>query len=285
MQWFTFNKVYIALLAIALVSVLILPKRLSKQAQGQFQIVFAPLTWPIRQSAESLRRRLEPEAADPESQGGTSRSYRQIAGENRELHLQIANLTAQIQRLQAINADREALGALRPLCRPMRVVGSDSGLRHSLSLQGDIQSLRAGMAVVYAGGLAGRLDRVGWGGGAQAQLVTDRTFRMTGRFGRLIPGGHGFQELGSFTTLLEGDGKGALIARTVETRLVRDTGLALGDWAVVADNDYPPVLQGYRIGIVTGITPSRYTPQYTEITVKPQVNLLFLPEVMVLVGK
>ena len=285
MRWLTFNKVYLALLVIAAISALVVPKPISRQAQGQLETVLGLVNRPVRFAANAVHTRLNPQRPDLERPANAARTYLEIAEENRELRIELANLMQQLKRLQAINDDREAIGSLRPYCRPLRVDGADSALRRSLVVKGDLKGLRAGMAVLYPGGLAGRLDRVGWGGAAQVQLVTDKSSRMTARFGRWTAARNAtaFQEIGGFTTLLEGDGKASMVARTVEMKQVRENGLKVGDWAILADSDYPAALQGYRIGQVVKISPSRSTPLYAEVTVEPQVNLLMLAEVMVLV--
>ena len=218
-----------------------------------------------------------------ESSPGSQRTYQQIAEENSDLRVQIAHITEQFRQLERLNTDREMLGALRDLSRPMRVVGSDIGWRKALSLQGPVEGIKPGMAVLYPGGLAGKIDRVGYTMGAQAQLVIDSTYRLTVRFGRLerIDGRDGFRILSDALTLLEGDGVDAMVSRNMSEKDAAAAGIATGDFAILADDDYPQVLQGYRIGQVVSIKPSR-APQHLEITVTPSANLMKLSEVMVL---
>lgn len=284
MRWLTFNKIYLALLLVAVVSVLGNPKPFTDRGRAQLQRLFAPVSYPVRLAAGAAFRRLNPSPPDVESPTGAPRTYQDVVNENRELRLEIAHLTEQLHRLEQINADREALGSLRDLCRPMRVVGSDTGLRKSISLQGDVNGIKTGMAVLCPNGLAGKVDRVGWSGGAQAQLVTDGAFRVLARFGRLEHSGDQatFRVLSEKAVLLEGDGKQGMIARSVAAKDVESSGIRAGDWAMIADDDYPTIVQGYRIGQVSGVKPSK-TPQFVDVTISLLQDPLKLREAMVLV--
>ena len=285
MAWITFNRIYAGLIIVAVISAMILPKPFSDKARAQIQRAFMPITYPIHTVASAVARQISPQQAQVERPGGGPRSYQEIDQENRDLRIEVAHLTAQLRTLQELNADRAAIGPIRDHCRPLQVDGMDPGMGRALTLRGSVSGMQAGMAVLHSSGMVGKLDRVGWSGGAQVQLVIDRGFRITVRFGRFAgaetPGR--FTEVGSFTTLAEGDGKHGMVCRILAMKKVTDAGLNAGDWAVVADSDYPPILQGYKIGQVTSIEPSRSTPAVAEITIRPQENLLTLREVMVLV--
>jgi cell shape-determining protein MreC len=75
------------------------------------------------------------------------------------------------------------------------------------------------------------------------------------------------------------------VVRNVQMSDVTSAGVAIHDWVVVADSEYPDLLQGYRVAEVVRIRKSRSTPMFAEIDVKPQGNLLTLNEVMVLTGE
>lgn len=283
MAWITFNRVYAGLLIVAVVSAMIVPKPFSDKARAQIQRIFMPITYPIHTVASVVSRRISPQPVEVERSGGGPRTYQEIADENRDLRVEVANLTAQLRALQEVNAERELVGPLREFCRPLRVTGNDTGMRRALLVQGPVQGMRAGMAALYPGGMVGKLDRVGWSGGAQVQLITDRGFRITASFGRFPENSRHFQELGSLRTLFEGDGRNGLVCGILSMKQVRDAGLKEGDWAVVADSDYPTALQGYRLGLVKAIETSREGLEVARITVRPQEDLLTLREVMVLV--
>lgn len=283
MKLIGFTGIYGALLLVAALSALVVPKPFSDRARAQLQMLFTPVSSPVRSLAAAVYDRVNPPPADLE-RTGSPRPYQQIAEENRELRVQVAYLTEQLQSLQQLNADREALGSLRQWSRPMRVAAADPGGRKSISLQGPIEGIKPGMAVLYPGGLAGKIDRAGFSGGLQAQLVTDRTFRVIAKFGRLERQGDSvvFRFLSEAKVVLQGDGDRALRAQNVARETLQEMGLREGDFAVVADVEYPDVLQGYRIGQVTSVKPSR-SPQFMSVEVSPDPRLMVLQEVMVLV--
>jgi hypothetical protein len=277
MRWLRFSHVFVVLMAMALVSVLALPNRQSNTLRATVQMVF--LTQPVRAFASSLtgmlRRSPHP---DIEAPGNVTRTYHEIVEENRAMRVALAHLAGQLEQLREISADRQALASLKQYCRPMQVTGGDAGLRRSLIIQGRMDGLRPGMAVIHAGGLVGRLDRVGWAGGAQVQLVTDRAFRTTVRFvqfrgGRVSP-------VPDLTGLLEGDGRDGMMIRNIPMRSAEGK-IAAGDFVVIGDREFPQLLQSYRIGEIVSIAPSRDYALFAEITVRPLRDLQKLREVMV----
>lgn len=279
----TFNKIYLALIIVAVISAVIVPKRVTDRSRAQAQRFFAPVSYPVRVVAGGIYRRFNPAPLDVERPTGAPRTYQQIVDENQDLRLQIARMTEQLRRLQELNADREALGTLRELCRPMTVVGSDTSMRKALNLQGDAQGLKVGMAVLYRDGLAGKIDRLPWSGGAQALLVTDRGFRILAKFGRLEGKGEAmrFRILSEKKVLLEGNGSTGLVSRNVTEQDVREIGVDAGDWALIADEEYGPEAQGYRIGRVESVRPGKVA-KFMEISVATQRDPAKLQEVMVL---
>lgn len=281
MRALTFDKVYIGLLLIALISVLVVPKPISDKAKQRFGLLFMPVSYPARRVAGEIHNRIYPQPIDMEKPADSPRTYREIAEENRLLRSDIASLTEQLRRLQVVNAAREAMGPLRDKTRPMRVVGTDTTIRKSLILHGVVEGLTVGAPVLYPGGLVGRLDRIG--NGAQAQIITDPAFRITARFARLDLGSNPpVRPVGNFTFLLEGDGEGGLVARNVTLDQVGQSGVANHDWVVIADPDWPEIVQGSRVGEVVRIDQGK-APKFAEIRVRPQQELLRLEEVMVLV--
>jgi cell shape-determining protein MreC len=279
----TFNKMYASLLIIAVISVLVVPKTVSDGAKRRFQRVFEPVSRPVRMALGPVYSRFHPPPV--ETQG--PRTYAELAEENQQLRLQNASMVAQLQKLQQLNAVREAVGVPADVTRPMKVIGTDpSTIRKSIVLQGSTQDLHLGQAVLHNGGLAGRLDRIGVSGGAQAQLLSDPAFRITAKFGRFtkVDGQMRFEQIGDFTCLLEGDGRQGMTGRNVTLQQAKEVGLAKDDWVVIADSEYPTILQGYRIGQITAIGPAR-APLFAQITVQPMANLLTLPEVMMVLLK
>ncbi len=287
MRSFQFNHVFAGLMGIALLSAFVAPKPLSDRARAQVQVLFGVVASPIRSAADSVAMRFRPaERVDLASPPGTSRTYREIADENRQLRTALSAIVTQFQQLKNVDEERASLGTLRQSCRAMKVVASDSGLRRSLSVQGNLADIRPGMAAIYAGALVGRLDRVAWAGGAQVQLVTDRAFRASVHFGRQQRGSSGQREfvpVGKLSGLIEGNGQDGMAVRNIAMKDVAESGLAVGDWAVLYDTDYSLLLQGYQVGEVTQISPSRTILLFAEIQIRPVRDLRTLREVMILV--
>jgi cell shape-determining protein MreC len=287
MRSFQFNHVFAGLMGVALLSAFVLPKPLSDRARAQVQVIFGVVTSPLRSAADSVAKRFRPaERVDVASPAGAPRAYREIAEENRQLRAALAALVTQFQQLKNVDEERASLGPLRQSSRAMKVVSSDAGLRRSLSVQGSVTDLRPGMAAIYAGALVGRLDRVAWAGSAQVQLVTDRGFRASVHFGhqqRNEAGQSEFVPVGKLSGLIEGNGQDGMTVRHISMKDVSESGLVVGDWAVLYDTDYPLVLQGYQVGEVTQIAPSRTILLFAEIQIRPVRNLQTLHEVMILV--
>ena len=64
----------------------------------------------------------------------------------------------------------------------------------------------------------------------------------------------------------------------------KTAGLTKGDWVVVRDEDWPNLLQRYRIGRVESVAQWSGGAGYADIQVKPAAELLQLREVLVLVN-
>ena len=196
--------------------------------------------------------------------------------------MRLASLQAQLKDLQELNADRQLLGEVLPLCTPAPVVGGDAGSRDSLSIQ-STAGLQNGMFALYSGGVVGRLDRVGLSGSAQVRLITDPGFAVTGSFGRVERDASGqptFRQIPTPPPLVQGAGRGAMVIKRLDFDSIKD--VKVGDWLVVQDRDWPANLQGYRLGRISSIDRSASSPLFAEITVKPARNLLQLREVMVM---
>lgn len=285
-----FRHIFVVLLFLAAVGAFVVPAQSGDGVRAVVAGIFIPVSWPVRTLAGWAHDRLVGNHP-PDDQavgGGKSRAIDAIRLENESLRITVANLTSQLGALKQLNADRQMLGAVRPLCEPFAVVGADSGSRRSLILQtaghGDIQE---GQPVLYYGGIAGRVEKTGIGS-AIVRLVTDRSFRLTGGFGRFErdEGGHVlFHPLTlsrSQPPLLEGTGRGTMIIENVDMKDVKDVELKPGDWVVLADRDWPIQLQGYKIGQVESIDTRPSAPLFARIEVRPLRNLMQLKEVMVM---
>jgi hypothetical protein len=82
--------------------------------------------------------------------------------------------------------------------------------------------------------------------------------------------------------LAEGTGDGAMIIRNVAVKQIEKIGVRPDDWVVLSDRtDWPMALDGYRVGLVRSIVPSR-SPGFAEVRLLPVQSLVALREVMVM---
>ena len=275
-----FNQVFVGLLGLAFLSAFVLPARFTNPVRN-LQGLFAPVARPARAVGYAVHSRFAPPPRD-------DRKVEDVKDENLQLRAQLANLSGQLEELKRINGDRERLGDLRPLCTPFPVLGSDPASRDSLVLAANsMDGLKPDMAVLYADGLVGEIDRVG-PGGAQVQLVTDRDFRASGRFmrwGKNERGEPAYIPRGVTRPVVEGAGKGEMVVRTVPLRETGEkaaNGIIVGDVLVLEDPERPANLNHYILGRVDRIMPQPKAAQYAEIRVRPIRNLAALREVMVM---
>lgn len=280
MSFIRFNHVFFFLMALATLSAFVLPSNFAETGRAQVQGVFYPVSRPTRRMASWVYRHFfNDDVVD-------ARGDASIREENDQLRQQIASLWYQLDALKTLNADRQSLGALRPLCTPEEVIGDDSGPEDALLLRGSSQGgLRDKMAVLYRGGLAGRIESAGLGG-ARVRLITDRGFCVTGNFVRFIAspgGGLVAQKIACDDPLVEGIGDGRMVIRNLTLPQVQAAQIAAGDWVVVHDDDWETEVQGTRIGqVIAAPTEQRDHPMFAEIKVAPMEGLSRLLEVMVL---
>ncbi|HMB95085.1 MAG TPA: rod shape-determining protein MreC, partial [Tepidisphaeraceae bacterium] len=251
--------------------------------RAQVQNIFAPVALPVNRIAALMSARFSHSLPRDDGSPKIPRTSAEIIVENQQLRVQIASLQGQLNRLQERDAERARFGDLRNFCTLFNVIGGDGGQRDSIMLSASsLDGLQTNMPVLYAGGLAGRISRVGVGG-AQVMLVTDPQCRVTAVFGRFIKTAQGkteFQKLSSEPNLAQGVGHGLLIAR-IATKMVSDLTLTIGDSVLLSDNDWPAQLDGYRIGNIDALTASR-DPGFMDVKIKPEQDLMGLREVMVM---
>jgi cell shape-determining protein MreC len=238
----------------------------------------------VRAVAGTLHERMSgPPPRDP-------RAPVQIALQNRELIEENLRLKHELEDLRRLNADREEVGSLRPLCTPVPVIGPGLDGREALQVQASkLSGLRDGMCVIYSGDMVGTLKQVGAAGG-QVQLVTDPGYRVFAYFrsyrsprkspGRAEKGESGFARI-SDTVMVEGTGQGTMKCPLVTWKQVQDWKLAAGDVVVLEDSRFPRAAQGLRIGKVVSVAPRKGT-LHSEIRIKPDADPKRLSEVMVL---
>ncbi len=284
-----FNYIFAVLLLLAAAGAFAVPATVLQTPRAVVGGLFYPIARPAGAIAAWMHRRTVGDRVPDDATIGTNEAPRGIAAvrtENEALRVAVANLSKQLEALKQLNADRQLIGPVLPLCTPVRVTGGDSGTRQSLLVEtygaGEIE---VGQPVVYSGGIAGRIDRVS-PGIAQIRLITDRGFRISGRFGRFVKDDKGVVTFTLIPTtqppLLEGMGQGAMRIRNVDLKEITAAHLAPGDWVVLDDPEWPGVLQGYKLGQIREVSARRDNPLFAQIEVQPAANLMQLREVMVL---
>jgi cell shape-determining protein MreC len=273
-----FNQVFVGLLALSFLSAFILPSKYTNPVRS-VQGLFYPVARPARALGGVLNARLSHPAPD-------NRAMADVKEENAQLRQLVGMYKAQLEELQRINADRNAVGDIRKLCMPVAVVGSDpSEQRHSLLLRsGTLEGIKPDQPVLYSRGVVGKIERCGVGG-SQVQLCTDKDFRIAAqirRFDKNKPGV--YLPVGQTPPLLQGNGRGEMCIRNMqmkETTREIENPVQVGDIVVVDDIDWE-LARGTELGVVEKIQPLRDAPLTAEITVRPILNLDALREVMVL---
>ena len=266
---------------LALLGSFITPRNYTDKAAPQVQSLFLPASAPVRSLASRLHRVLGNDAVR------AKRHVDDIRLENDALQNEVAYLRIQLERERERIAAWRKLGTLAEVCVPVGVVGGDPGTRESLLVQGGMpHNVRAGMYVIYPGGVVGRLERAGAAGG-QIRLVTDRGFRVRAGFAGIRQAAGGKRDavpIATPTVLIEGTGNNMLrVAHGLTMADANAAKIQPGDWVVVNDRDWPPILDGQRIAEVIKVGPNPGAPLFAEVVLQPSTNLMLLDEVMVVV--
>jgi len=172
------------------------------------------------------------------------------------------------------DVENPKLGPLESLCVRMPVIGVDASGRDALLISSD---LGQGRAVLYPGGLAGRLD------GSRVRLITDDGFAVTGAFVRYTEAG-GIMTATRIiapTPLVKGLGHGQIAVVGMRLSDCRAAGLAEGDWVVLDDSDWPRAVQGQRLGRIVSAVESRTAPGFVDINLSPATELTSLSNVWI----
>ena len=93
--------------------------------------------------------------------------------------------------------------------------------------------------------------------------------------------------------LVEGRGSGRMAVMNLTWEQVEKAGLAAGDLVLLDDNDdwslsvsgQALLINGQPLGVVEKVAKQSRAPLFAEVSVRPQINLLQLDEVMVVTGK
>jgi cell shape-determining protein MreC len=278
-----FTFVFWGLMGLAIISAFILPTS-ATGGKAQLAPLFAPISRPVNQIAAWMVGRRSSNV-DPDA-GGKARTTDELRRENDQLRVAVSNLSAQLDRFRQRDAQLSKLGSLREMCLFSTVTGGDSGSGESLTISANTRDgVRAEMAVIESeANLVGQVVQTGVGG-STVRLLSDRGSRVLGGFARYVRNNDGkmdFVRMASDQLRVEGSGNGKMIIRALPQRLIKDAEIKIGDWVVLDDANWPPALQGYRIGLVEKVQASK-SPGFDEVIVQPERNLRALTEVMVLV--
>jgi cell shape-determining protein MreC len=178
---------------------------------------------------------------------------------------------------------------LRNLCKVIKVIGSDSGNRDSISITGSsFDGIKEDMYVVINEGLVGQVARVG-AMGSQVKLVTDPGFRVRVHFTRFekeFP-----LRVGSVVVQGAGNGRMTAMLSLADIGLdanskpldpVAGASVREGDYIQIDDSECPAAIQGLKVGRVLQIAPRRGARLYADIQIEPVAKFGRLPEVMVM---
>lgn len=277
----------IALAALASVG---LPRAWSGPVENTFQFAFAPIAVPVQRAlgdAEATRVATTP--AEPiHSAAATDSSAQTIArleSERRELERYAASLREQLETLRAREREYERVGEkLRDLVHTVSVVGVDASGRDVIRLAATSVRVEPGAAVAFDGGLVGRVKEVGAANQSNVQLITDKGFKLIGRFIRPRADANGtieFDDLRIEPTLVEGMGGGEMRIDSLKNDVVAAAGLRVGDIVVLADDNtgkWQIELHGQRVGRVSSVGSSVASQGIAEVRVRPERDLKTLSQ-------
>lgn len=296
-----FTQVFYILLALSAISAFLIPPRVGEAARPLMGTLLTPVAQPSRAIAAWATGR----SGDPRPPTD-DRPADDIVRENQDLRLANQKLAYDLARARALVQDRAKIDPeIRDLCTSVAVLGSTEpgGGRDALTVKStSLSGLADGMFVLHNRDVVGRL--VAGKAGAQVRLVTDPRSRVKAYFvpargdaqagdGQAGDGQAGGRRPGDKvgpaadrydlpTKLIEGAGRGRMVCRNVPYADVERVRLKAGDWAIVDEDDieWPPELQGRRLGVVTKVT--KTAKMMAEIEVKPEADVLLLREVLVL---
>ena len=109
MSHLRFNHVFFALMSLAALSAAFSP-RVSEKAQGQLQTLFIPVARPMYAFGGWSHERLSPPKLRDDGSPHQPRDVREVVRENADLRTQILTVTAELERLKELTADRSKLG-------------------------------------------------------------------------------------------------------------------------------------------------------------------------------
>jgi cell shape-determining protein MreC len=280
------NHGFLFMMGAALLASFVVP---AEKLQGKFDRLYTPIAYPVRRLAHGVwERTSEPEKMP--SARDDKRGADKLRDEIETLKFQLVQKDLAIAELQRQLNDFNSIGkTLSQLCRSVKVTGGDAGSQQVLILNVNlIDSFVTGMPVIYPHGLVGRIEVVGVGA-ARVRLVTDKGFpQMRGQFVRYMQDAGEFKHLPLPMKAVAGRGDGRMEIQQYKaselTSVDKKFKLAVGDWIVLNDKDWPAPVQGIKLGEIEAITDQK-NPLFVTITIRPDADLMKLQEVMVMVKK
>jgi hypothetical protein len=288
MSQLRFNHVAVALMALSFVSAFLAPPRFTNPARIELSGIFSPISRPVRGISTLIYDRFHHEAVVDDASPQSPRQEQTLLEENRQLNLQLAALAVKFDNLSKLNADRNLVGDILPLCEPASVTGSDSSTaRESLLISASSGTgLKTGRPVLCVDGLMGRIVSAGLDS-AQVRLITDPGFVIMCRIEQYRADDTGTMTLvpiKDLHVLLQGIGKNEMVVRSnLPTETVKKLQIQIDDYVQLDDPEWPPNLQGRCVGKIIDIGPQHKTPLMSDIHVQPLVKLMQQREVMIMV--
>jgi cell shape-determining protein MreC len=272
-----FNQVFGALMFLSFLCAFVFPQRVTDLGRVQLEGIFIPVSRPAYHLANWVRGHFSHDAPQD------SRPMDEIRQENLELKEEVNRLQMQVQRLAALADERQSLGDLQSLCERCTVSGTDSGNRDGLILGPTPGTVKANQAVLFSGGLAGRVERASVGA-AYVRLITDPGFTVSGEFVRFVKSDQTVksERVSALLPIVRGAGAGQMSIGNLAMKDVADAGLQTGDWVVLADDSWPNAVQGIAVGRIVSIQRSKGAALFAEIRVAPESGLSRLNDVWVM---
>ncbi len=272
------------LMGLAVAAMLLAPANFAAPVRTAASSTLTPVAWPVRKVFGLGQRRL---AVNTPETPATSAGGKPMNADDemRELRIELATVTQQLEDLKRLNADRNQLGQLRQRCTPADVLSADPGGRQAITVRlagATPGEARDRLAVLNGSGLIGRVEGVARDV-LRVRLVVDSGFAVQGTIGRFIEndGTVAFQKLNTPLPLVQGVA-GRLVIRNISLKEATDSGITEGDWVVLSDPEWDPGVQGLKIGQVRRIRPYPLSPLFAEIDLTPSAVPGTLKQVMVL---
>lgn len=283
-----FNHGLLFLMGLALLVSFVLP---SEKLRGKIDGLFTPVSYPVRRLAHTTYEKTSEPVQRPSAKQD-ARGADQLRDEIETLKFQLAQKDQAIAELQRQLNEFNSIGkSLFERCRIVKVTGGDTGNQQVLTLNTNlVDNFVTGMPVIYPHGLAGQIEVVGVGA-ARVRLVTDKAFHpVRGEFVRYMQDSGEFKHLPLPMKVVSGRGDGRMEIQQYKTTELTSTDkqqkykLAVGDWVVLNDKDWPAPVQGIKLGEVEAINDQK-NPLFSTIIIRPDADLMKLQEVMVMVKK